>query len=218
MNSPPIFVDRYDAGRRLAQLLLRFAGRPDVIVLALPRDGVPVAYEIAQHLSIPWDVFTVCKLNLPFHQEFAMGAIGSGGACVFYYDVIDALHVSHTSVAQAVVHERRDLDRRERAYRGARPFPQLSDKTLIVVDDGIATGASMHLAVNALRERHPARIVVAAPVGSEDGCTLVRHYADEVVCAVIPHAFGSVGQYYGHFEQVDDESVRSLLGTGALAS
>lgn len=147
-----------------------------------------------------------------------MGAIGSGGTCAFDYDVIDALHVSHTSVAQAVVHERRELDRQERAYRNDRPFPPLADKTLIVVDDGIVTGASMHLAITALRERHPARIVVAAPVGSEDGCVLVRHYADELVCAVVPHTFGSVGQYYGHFEQVDNESVRSLLGTRALAS
>jgi putative phosphoribosyl transferase len=206
-----IFADRYDAGRRLAQLLLRYAGRPDVIVLALPPGGVPVAHEIAQHLHIPLDVFTVRKLALPFHQDFSMGAIGSGGACAFNYDVIDALHVSHTSVAQAVVHERRDLDRRERTYRHDRPFPQLSDKTLIVVDDGIASGASMQLAMTALRERHPARIVVAVPVGSEDGTTLVRRYADEVVCAVIPHTFGSIGQYYGHFEQVDDDVVRSLL-------
>jgi putative phosphoribosyl transferase len=121
-------------------------------------------------------------------------------------------------VAQAVVRERRELDRRERAYRDDRPFPQLADKTLIVVDDGIATGASMHVAITALRERNPARIIVAAPVGSEDGCTLVRRYADELVCAVIPHAFGSVAQYYSHFEQLDDESVRSLLGTRALAS
>ncbi|MGA2392363.1 MAG: phosphoribosyltransferase [Candidatus Lustribacter sp.] len=218
MNPTQIFVDRYDAGRRLAQLLLRYAGRRDVIVLALPRGGVPVAYEIAQHLHLPLDVFTVRKIGLPFHEEFAMGAIGSGGACVFNYDVIDALHVSHTSVAQAVVRERRELDRRERAYRDDRPFPQLADKTLIVVDDGIATGASMHVAITALRERNPARIIVAAPVGSEDGCTLVRRYADELVCAVIPHAFGSVAQYYSHFEQLDDESVRSLLGTRALAS
>jgi putative phosphoribosyl transferase len=218
VNPTQIFVDRYDAGRRLAQLLLRYAGRRDVIVLALPRGGVPVAYEIAQHLHLPLDVFTVRKIGLPFHEEFAMGAIGSGGACVFNYDVIDALHVSHTSVAQAVVRERRELDRRERAYRDDRPFPQLADKTLIVVDDGIATGASMHVAITALRERNPARIIVAAPVGSEDGCTLVRRYADELVCAVIPHAFGSVAQYYSHFEQLDDESVRSLLGTRALAS
>lgn len=213
-----IFADRYDAGRRLAGLLMHFAGQPDAIVLGLPGGGVPVAYEVAQRLHLSFDVFTVRKLLLPFHEEFAMGAIGSGGTCAFNYDVIDALRVSHTSVAQAVVHERRELDRRERAYRGDRPFPRLADKTLIVVDDGIATGASMQVAITALRERHPTRIVVAVPVGSEDGCTLVRHYADEVVCAVVPHhAFGSIGQYYGHFEHVDDDSVRSLLGNRALA-
>lgn len=218
MNSTPIFADRYDAGRRLAKLLLRFAGRPDTIVLALPRGGVPVASEIARHLRLPLDVFTVRKLSLPFHEELAMGAVGSGGACVFNYDVIDALHVSHTSVAQAAVRERRDLDRRERAYREDRPFPQLADKTLIVVDDGIATGASMQVAIGALRERHPARIVAAVPVGSEDGCALVRRYADELACAVVPHAFGAIEQYYGHFEQLDDESVRNLLGMRKLAS
>lgn len=218
MNTTRIFADRYDAGRRLAGLLLRFAGRTDTVVLALPPGGVPVAHEIAQGLRLPLDVFTVRKLRLPFHEEFAMGAIGSGGACVFNYDIIDALHVSHTTVAETVVRERRQLDRRERVYRPDRLFPKLADKTVIVVDDGIQTGSTMQVAVTALRERHPARIIVAVPVGSEDGCSLVRRYAEEVVCAVVPHPFGGIGQYYEHFESLDDDAVRSLLGAKALAS
>jgi predicted phosphoribosyltransferase/nucleotide-binding universal stress UspA family protein len=210
-HTPPSFRDRYEAGRVLAASLERYAGRDDIVVLGLPRGGVPVAYEIARSLGVPLDVFTVRKLGVPGHEEFAMGAIGTNGMRVLNYDVIEGLRIPHDAVVAVAERERRELERRELAYRDSRPFPALEGKTVILVDDGIATGASMLAAVAALRERHPLRIVVAVPVGAHDSCALLRQYADEIVCLRVPEYLGGVGAWYADFTQVEDAEVRSLL-------
>jgi putative phosphoribosyl transferase len=217
-GGPDGFRDRYEAGRVLAGFLTRYAGREYVIVLGLPRGGVPVAAEIARALRAPLDVLTVRKLGVPGHEEFAMGAIGTNGMRVLNYEVIDGLRIPHDTVVEVAERERRELERRERAYRDSRPFPQLEGKTVIVVDDGIATGASMMAAVAALRERHPVKIVVAVPVGARDSCALLRQYADEVVCARVPEYLGGVGAWYADFTQVEDGEVRSLLAGAAGAA
>jgi predicted phosphoribosyltransferase len=210
------FHDRRQAGRRLAPLLRHFAGRGDVVVLALPRGGVPIAYEVALAIGAPLDVFTVRKLGVPGHEEFAMGAIGSGGACVRNTDVIEALHISPDDVMRVVERERRELERREHLYRDHRPYPKLDGKVVIVVDDGLATGSSMLVAVNALRQEHPAKIVIAVPVAPPDTCTMLRGYADEVICCETPEPFGGVGAWYDDFSQVTDEEVRALLNQAVL--
>lgn len=211
MNGSAGFRDRREAGRILAARLRPYVGRGDVMVLALPRGGVPVAYEIARALGVPLDVFTVCKIGVPGHEEFAMGALGSGGTRVLNYDVIDGLHIPHNAVAEVMEREQRELGRRESAYRDHRPYPAIEGKTVIVADDGTATGASVLAAVIALRERHPQRIVVAVPVGAADSCALLRRYADEVVCALIPPELGGVAEWYGDFSQTGDGEVRALL-------
>lgn len=206
------FRDRREAGRFLATRLAAYAGRDDVIVLGVPRGGVPVAYEIALALGAPLDVFSVRKLGVPGHEELAMGAIGTGGTRVLNPDVIATLHITNDTVVEVAQRERRELERREAAYRDGRPFPALDGKTVILVDDGIATGASMLAAIAALRERHPARVVVAVPVGPIESCNTLRAYADEVVCALTPEYFGGVGAWYEDFSQTTDDEVRALLG------
>jgi putative phosphoribosyl transferase len=205
------FANRYEAGRRLAKHLLRFGGRDDVLVLGLARGGVPVASEIARTLGVPFDVFVVRKLGVPCHQELAMGAVGSGGARVINRDVIEALHIHPSTVARVIEAELKELERRERAYRDARPYPAIADNVVIAVDDGAATGASMLAAIGALRERAPARVVVAVPVASEEAYALFRRWADEVACEVVPSDFNSVGFWYDDFSQIDDLTVRNLL-------
>jgi predicted phosphoribosyltransferase len=205
------FRDRHEAGRALADLLSEYRGRKDVVVLGVPRGGVPVAYEIARALHVPLDVFSVRKLGVPGHEELAMGAIGTGGARVLNYDVIDTLHVPHDTVVRVAEREGRELERREHAYRDQRHFPELEGRTAILVDDGIATGASMLAAIAALRQRHPARVIVAVPVGPQDSCAFLRQYADEVICARTPEPFGGVGAWYDDFTQVGDDEVRALL-------
>jgi putative phosphoribosyl transferase len=209
------FVDRAQAGRVLAERLGAYAGRPDVIVLALPRGGVVVGYEVARALRAPLDVLVVRKLGVPGHSELAMGAIASGGARVLSFDVIRALGISQSQIEAVAVREQAELERRERAYRGERPAAPLHERTALLVDDGLATGATMRAAVRSLRAHSPARIVVAVPVGAPDTCAELLHEADEVVCARSPEPFGAVGSWYEDFSQTSDDEVRDLLARAA---
>jgi predicted phosphoribosyltransferase len=205
------FRDRHEAGRRLAAKLGAYANRSDVIVLALPRGGVPVGYEVAKALGAPLDVFVVRKLGLPWHEELAMGAIASGGVRVLDPGLLRAARVSEADLARVTANEQAELERRELQYRGDRPFPDLRGKTVILVDDGLATGATMRAAVAALRQEGPARIVVAVPVAAPDTCEAFRDLADEVVCAETPEPFQAVGLWYNDFSQTTDEEVHDLL-------
>jgi len=199
----------------LATLLPKFAGRSDVVVLGLPRGGVPVAFEVAVAIGAPLDTFAVRKLGVPGHEEFAMGAIGSGGAYVLNEETIEALGISHDEIVRVTQRERQELDRREHLYRDHRHYPVLEGKTVILVDDGLATGASMLVAVNALRRKRPAKIVVAAPVASMEAYLLLRAHADEVICYHTPMHFAGVGAWYEDFSQVSDDEVRRLLSQAA---
>jgi predicted phosphoribosyltransferase len=210
------YRDRYDAGRILAGQLTAYADRADVLVLALPRGGVPVAHEIAQALHAPLDVFLVRKLGLPGHEELAMGAIASGGVRVLNEDVVRVLQVSDDVIETVAAAEQQELERRERLYRGERPPLDVRGKIVILVDDGLATGASMRAAVAALRQMGPARIVVAVPVGSAETCAEMHDVADEVVCGYTPEAFRAVGLWYEDFSQTTDAEVRELLNREAL--
>jgi putative phosphoribosyl transferase len=209
MRSP--FRDRREAGKRLADELHAYADRSDVIVLALPRGGVPVGFEVAHALRAPLDVFVVRKLGLPWHDELAMGAIASGGVRVLDRDLIRIARVSEAQIAQVIEIEQRELERRERRYRGDRPFPDLHGKTAILVDDGLATGATMRAAVEALRLEGPARVVVAVPVAAQETCEAFRDITDETVCAETPEPFRAVGLWYADFSQTTDEEVHDLL-------
>jgi len=209
------FRDRREAGRALASELRDYANRPDVLVLALPRGGVPVAFEVARALHAPLDVFLVRKLGLPGHEELAMGAIASGGVRVLNDDVVSALRLSPAEIDAVAAQEQRELERRERQYRDDRPPPDLRGRTVILVDDGLATGATMRAAVAALRRQGPARIVVAVPVGAAETCRDFGAEADEVVCARMPQPFYAVGLWYGDFSQTSDEEVRELLALAA---
>jgi len=206
-----LFRDRRDAGRFLAGLLEEYRGRPDVIVLGLPRGGVPVAYEVAIALGAPLDVFLVRKLGVPGREELAMGAIASGGVTVINDDVVRGLRISPDAIQQVAEREGRELLRREQAYREGRPFPEVFGKIAIVVDDGLATGSSMRAAVEALQRLRPARIVVAVPAAPESTCRELNALADEVVCATTPSPFFAVGESYWDFTQTTDEEVRDLL-------
>lgn len=205
------FRDRRDAGRRLAADLSAYANRPDVRILALPRGGVPVGYEVARALDAPLDVFVVRKLGVPGHEEYAMGAIASGGAVLLNEQVVRSLGVSQAQVQRVLEAERRELERREERYRGDRPAPQVAGNTIVLVDDGLATGSTMLVAVAALREEKPARIVVAVPVGSPDSCAAMRGAADDVICSMTPDPFQAVGLWYDDFSQTTDEEVHELL-------
>lgn len=209
------FVNRADAGRRLAPLLSAYANDPNVVLLALPRGGVPVAYELARALRAPLDVYVVRKLGVPGHEELAMGAVASDGSYVIDEETIALAHVSPADLERTLARELEEVRRRERAYRDDRPAPALDGKTIIVVDDGLATGASMYSALRALRERHPAQIVVAVPVGSEDSLRQIRLVADRVVCPVSERVFGAVGRYYDDFGDVSDGEVRDVLARAA---
>jgi erythromycin esterase-like protein/adenine/guanine phosphoribosyltransferase-like PRPP-binding protein len=205
------FRDRRDAGQRLARALASYANRDDVVVLALPRGGVPVGFEVARALRAPFDVFLVRKLGAPGHPEFAIGAIAAGGMQVLSEDVISALSISPAMVEQIATRERLELARRDKAYHGDRPKPPLRDKTVIVIDDGLATGSTMEAAVSALRRHHAAKIIVAAPVGAADSCHRLRAMADEVVCLETPEQFEAVGLWYQAFDQTTDAEVIELL-------
>ena len=212
-----LFRDRHEAGRILASRLSHYADRPDVLVLALPRGGVPVGFEVARRLRVPLDVFLVRKLGVPGREELAMGAIGTGGAVVLN-DIVDALGISDVEVAEVIARERAELERREHLYRGNRPPPDVRGRRVILVDDGAATGASMHVAVAALRRLEPEGIVVGLPVGAAGACESFETEADETVCAEIPEPFYSVGLWYSDFSQVTDEEVRALLERAAAAA
>lgn len=206
-----LFRDRREAGKRLARSLESYAGKAGLLVLGLPRGGVPVAYEVAHALGAPLDVFTVRKLGAPGHAELAIGAIASGGVCVLNEDYIAQLGIPPGVVREIRAMEQRELDRREQLFRGDRPPLDVHGSTVIIVDDGLATGATMRAAVAALRAQHPAHIVVAVPVASVQACALIRGVADACVCAATPPYFPGVGAFYTDFTQTEDGEVRMLL-------
>jgi predicted phosphoribosyltransferase len=211
MDDQQPFIDRRDAGRVLASRLQNYAGRDDVVVLALPRGGVPVAFEVASALDAPLDVFLVRKLGTPGHRELAMGAIASGGVRVLNADVVRWYGISEGAIQSVAREEAAELARRERAYRDDRPALDLTNRIVILVDDGLATGSTMRAAAQAVRARHPSRVVIAVPVGARQTCSEVAAVADEVICARMPEPFSAVGQWYLNFDQTDDEEVRELL-------
>jgi putative phosphoribosyl transferase len=211
----PRFEDREEAGRYLARLLHNYAGDPSVIVLGLPRGGVPVAYEIARALDAPLDVFLVRKLGVPGYEELAMGAIASGGVRVLNSEVVRKLNIPYRAIDSVEREELAELERREGLYRGGRSLISVENRKVILVDDGLATGASMRAAVQALRQMKPAAIIIAVPVGSRDTCEDLRSLADEVVCAETPAPFYAVGTWYSNFQQTTDEEVRELLELAA---
>lgn len=205
------YRDRREAGRDLASKLQHYHGRTDVIVLGLPRGGIPVAYEVADALGAPLDAFLVRKIGVPWHEELAMGAIASGGVCVLDHDLIAELGVPKDKVNEVIAREQRELLRREQLYRRDRMPPDLSDKIVILVDDGLATGASMRAAARAARAKKPKRVVVAVPVGARQTCARFGDDADEVVCARMPEPFNAVGLWYDDFDQTSDDEVTMLL-------
>jgi putative phosphoribosyl transferase len=207
------FKDRKEAGRKLAQKLSAYIGRPNRLILALPRGGVPVAYEVALALSVPLDIFMVRKLGLPGREELAIGAIASGGIRVLNSDIIRMLSVPEEVINFVVRRELQELQRREKLYRGDRPSPEVRDRTIILIDDGLAAGASMRAAVAGLRTQHPARIIVAVPVAAPETCDAVQSEVDEIICAITPEPFYGVSRWYEDFSQVTDEEVRILLET-----
>lgn len=209
------FSNRAEAGRFLAEALGNYVGRDDVIVLGLPRGGVPVAYEVAERLRLPLDVFIVRKLGVPGFEELAAGAIASGGVRVLNDDVVRALPHADEIIESVTARETAELQRREQSYRDGRPAPELRDRMVILVDDGLATGATMRAAVAALRQRGVAKIIVAVPVGAPETCRELEELVDETVCSITPEFFQAVGQYYQDFSQTSDEEVRELLARAA---
>jgi putative phosphoribosyl transferase len=214
MLSPP-FKNREDAGRFLATKLTAYANRPDVVVLALPRGGVPIGYEVAQALRAPLDVFLVRKLGVPGQRELAMGALASGGVRVLNADLIRALEIPAPAVDAVIAEEEAELARRERSYRDGRPPLAVRGRTAILVDDGLATGSTMRAAAQALRQEDAARVVVAVPVAPPETCAEFRSEVDDVVCALTPEPFYAVGLWYGDFAQTTDEEVHDLLQRAA---
>lgn len=207
----PRFANRVEAGRLLAERLKNFADRSDVIILALPRGGVPVAFEIAQTLHVALDIFLVRKLGVPGHRELAMGAIATGGVRVLNDEVVGGLDIPPRAIDAVAQEEQRELERREQEYRGPRPAPEVSGRTVVIVDDGLATGSTMRAAVAALRRQQPNRIVVAVPVAPPSTCQELRAEADEVVCLATPEPFSAVGLWYRDFSETSDAEVRDLL-------
>jgi predicted phosphoribosyltransferase len=213
---PDRFSDRSDAGRQLARALAhRFGGRGDLIVLGLPRGGVPVAFEIASALDAPLDVFIVRKIGLPGHEEFGIGAIASGGVRVVDEQVIRSYGIDDETLERITARERQELERREQRYRDDRAFPDLRGRTVILVDDGLATGSTMRAAVAALREEGPREIVVAVPVGARETCVALAREVDDIVCLRAPEPFYAVGLWYEDFDQTTDEEVHDLLERAA---
>lgn len=210
-----LFRDRTEAGRLLAEKLREYANRGDVVVLALPRGGVPVALEVAKALNAPLDIFVVRKLGLPQQEELAMGAIASGGVRVLNEEVVRVLDIPDEVVNLVAEKDEQELLRREQEYRGDRPPVHVRGRTVILVDDGLATGSSMRAAALALKNKQPAQIVVAVPVGSPDTCAEFESVVDKVVCAATPEPFGAVGQWYEDFSQTSDQEVRDLLSGAA---
>lgn len=211
VSSQP-FTNRAEAGELLAARFTELADRDDVIVLALPRGGVPVGYEVARSLRVPLDVFVVRKLGVPGHEELAMGAIASGEIRLLNHEVVDALGIPGELIEQVARREKAELERRERLYRGNRPPVSLTNKTVILIDDGLATGSTMRAAAAAIRRQEPAAIIVAVPVGAPSTCDEMRDVADDVVCLRTPEPFVAVGLWYRDFSETSDAEVRELLG------
>jgi putative phosphoribosyl transferase len=212
-----MFEDRTEAGRVLADKLAAYTGRADVVVLALPRGGVPVGFEVARSLRVPLDVCLVRKLGVPGHAELAMGAIAGHGTRVINQDVVEQLGIPEPAIDAVAAAEQQELERREGAYRDQLPQPEVRGKTVILVDDGLATGSTMRAAVAAIRQQQPARIVVAVPAGTKSVCQQLERDADQVVCASTPEPFVAVGQAYRNFEQTTDQEVRRLLHAAGAA-
>ncbi len=210
-----LFRDRAEAGKFLAPRLREFANRSDVLVLALPRGGVPVAYEVARALNAPLDVFVVRKLGAPWQPELAMGAIASGGMLVVNREVVNGLGISQGEIDRVAEAERRELEARERSYRGNRPPLEVQGRVVILADDGLATGSSMRAAAHAIEAHHPARLVIAVPVAASQTCDELRTEGHEVICAATPEPFLAVGQWYREFSQTTDDEVRDLLERAA---
>jgi predicted phosphoribosyltransferase len=208
------FHDRYEAGRLLAEQLEAYAGRGHVIVVALPRGGVPVGYEVARALGAPLDVMQVRKLGVPGHEELAMGAIASGGVRIVSENVVEALGIPERVIATVAAAEAQELERRERVYREGRLFPDVRGGTVVLVDDGLATGSTMRAAAAALRSLGAARLVAAVPVAPKESCEAMRDVVDEVVCVRMPEHFQAVGEWYEDFSQTSDEEVSDLLRRG----
>jgi len=214
---PARYRNRTEAGRRLAARLRDYADREDVIILALPRGGVPVGFEVARALHAPLDVFVVRKLGLPDHSEYAMGAIASGGVRVIDRETVQRYGVTEAELAAVIATEERELDRRERAYRDGRAFPGIGGQTVILVDDGLATGATMAAAASAIRAQEPAALIVAVPVASVETCDAFRDIVDDIICALTPEPFYAVGLWYEDFSQTTDEEVHDLLAAARHA-
>lgn len=208
---PQRFRDRRAAGQLLTTELAAYANRPDVLVLALPRGGVPVAYEVARTLNAPLDVFLVRKLGVPGHEELAMGAVATGDVRVLNEQIVSSLRIPDNVIDTVTAREQQELAWREHLYRSDRPPPEVCGRTVILVDDGLATGATMHAAIRALRQQQPARIVVAVPIASPETCNQLRGEVDEVICAVTPDPFYAVGLWYEDFSPTTDAEVRELL-------
>ena len=206
-----IFRDRTEAGQILASKLTKYVNQVDTVILALPRGGVPVAYEIGKELGLPIDIFVVRKLGVPGHEELAMGAIASGGVRHINRDVVDQLRIESETIDVASRREQKEIERRERLYRGQRPPVDVRNKTVILVDDGLATGSTMRAAIAALRQHRPARIVVAVPTAAPQTCSEIADEVDEIICAATPETFYAVGQWYQDFSQTTDDEVRELL-------
>ena len=210
-----LFNDRVDAGRKLAKDLLKYANRSDVLILALPRGGVPVAFEVAKELNVKMDVFIVRKLGVPGNEELAMGAIASDNIRVLNEDVVMSFQIPERVIDMVAENERKELERRERAYRGDRPKPEIEGSTVILIDDGLATGATMRAAAAALKTKNPAKIVIAVPTAAPDTCEIFRKEVDEIICLATPEPFYGVGAWYEDFSQTTDKEVCELLDKAA---
>lgn len=206
-----IFKDRIEAGDLLAEQLLKYKDKRGVVVLALPRGGVPIGFQVAKALNVPLDIFLVRKLGVPFQEELAMGAIASGGVVVFNDDILRMINISSDVIEEVKRQELAVLNHREKLYRGDRPIPDIKDKTIILIDDGIATGATIRAAIQALKKLQSKKIVVATPVAPLDTCELLRGEVDEVVCLEMPYPFYAIGNWYQDFSQTSDEEVQELL-------
>jgi len=215
-TATPAFRNRVAGGIALARELQKFADRDDVLILALPRGGVPVGYEVARALHVPLDVYLVRKIGAPGHEELAVGALASGGVQVLDRELIRHLGITDADIERVATLEQAELRRRELRYRGDRPLPTLGGRTVILVDDGLATGSSMRAAIRAVRQQHPAHVVVAAPVGARSACEALAREADEVICAAMPEPFHAVGLWYEDFAQTSDEEVEALLRATAM--